>query len=68
MHDARFQFEALPARGIVGHFGGQDFERYLAAQARVAGAVDLAHATRAQRCADSYPLRRVPGCLTVSPA
>ncbi len=48
-HGARFQFEALAAGRISGHFGRQDLERYLAAQSGIAGALDFAHATGAKR-------------------
>ena len=34
---------------ILRHFGGQDFERYVAAEFRVGGAIHLAHATGAKR-------------------
>ena len=40
--------------------GGQDLDRDLAAEARVAGAVDLAHAPRAEGARTSYGPSRVP--------
>lgn len=46
--DARFALETSQAVGIVRHFGGQDFESYVALKLGVGGAVDLAHAS----CAD----------------
>jgi hypothetical protein len=36
-------FEALAARGIAGHVGGEHFEGDSAVQARIAGAPDFAH-------------------------
>jgi hypothetical protein len=38
--------------GIVRHFGGQYFERYVAVELRVGGAIHLAHSTGAQRRLD----------------
>ena len=38
--------------GILRHFGGQDFKRYVAAELRVGGAIHLAHSTGAKRRLD----------------
>ena len=48
-HHARFVLEAREPIGIGSHVGGQDLERHVAAETRVARAVDLAHSTRAER-------------------
>ncbi len=38
--------------GSLGHLGGQDFDRHVAAEFRVGGAIHLAHSTRADRSGD----------------
>jgi hypothetical protein len=45
----RFALEASEELGIAGHCGGEDFERYIAAQLRVGGAIDFAHPARSNR-------------------
>ena len=45
---AGFLFETGAAAGVVRDIGGQDLDGDVAAQARIAGAVDLAHGARAQ--------------------
>ncbi len=44
--------KAPESLGILRHLGGQYFERYVAAEFRVGGAIDLAHAACAQRRLD----------------
>jgi hypothetical protein len=44
--------ESSERLGVAGERRRQDFDRHLAAEARVAGAVDLAHATSAERADD----------------
>ena len=48
----RLLLEPLEARGIGAHRGGENLDRDLAAQARVAGAVDLAHRARPEQVHD----------------
>ena len=45
----RLLLEAAQALGVGGERGGQHLDRDVAAEPRVAGAVDLAHAARAER-------------------
>lgn len=40
---ARLLFEPLQPFGIGRQAGGQDFDGYVAAETRVAGAIDLSH-------------------------
>ena len=58
---AGLQLEALAARGIVGEIGRQDFERDIAAQAGVAGAVETSPMPPAPSGPDNVVARRVPG-------
>src|SRR5439155_809261 len=44
-----FALEAGHALGVGGEVGEQDFERDVAVQARVASAIDFAHAARAEQ-------------------
>ena len=57
----RFAAEPREPIGIVGERVGQDLDRDVAIQLRVARAIDLAHAARAERETISYGPRRVPG-------
>ena len=57
---ARFALEAGEPSGSRANGGGQHFDRDVAAQPRVARAVDLAHAAGAERSQDLYGPRRVP--------
>ncbi len=45
---ARFALQAGESLGRGGEVRGQELERHVPAEPRVAGAIDLAHATRAQ--------------------
>ena len=49
---ARLLLEAAQPVGVGREGGGQDLDRHIARQARVAGAVDLAHSSRAQERGD----------------
>ncbi len=51
-HRARFFLEASDAIGLGGHLLGQDLERHVAVQPRVARPVDVAHPAGAQPSAD----------------
>jgi hypothetical protein len=44
----RFQLEAAQALGVRGGVFGQDLDRHVTAEAGIAGAVDLAHASRSE--------------------
>ena len=46
---ARFSLEPLAHLGVVGKMRREDFHRDVAPEARVLGAVDLAHPARAER-------------------
>jgi len=50
--DARFALEACKAIGVRCEGGRQDFDRHLATELRVSGAIDLAHSARAERRED----------------
>src|SRR5579863_7873556 len=49
---ARFLFEAAQAIGIVGEGSGKNFQRDVAAETRIVGAIDFAHTTRANKADD----------------
>jgi hypothetical protein len=49
---AGFRLEAGAALGILGDPGGQDLQGHVTGEARVAGAVHLTHAARAERRKD----------------
>src|SRR5947208_2434534 len=51
-YGARFLFETLKAIAVSGELGGQDFDRHVAPQPRVAGAKDFTHSTGAERRQD----------------
>ena len=55
----RFALEALEAGGVGGHVGGKDLEGNVAVEARVAGAVHLAHPSGADEGVDF--VRTEPG-------
>jgi hypothetical protein len=46
-HDARFALEASQTVGIVGHFGGKNFESNIALKLGVGSAIHLSHASGA---------------------
>ena len=48
----RFPLEALDAVAVASKCVGQDLERDVTPQSHVSGAVDLAHASRAERAVD----------------
>ena len=49
---ASLALEAGEAVGIASHRGGQNFERDIAAELGVGGAIHFSHAARAERCLD----------------
>jgi hypothetical protein len=49
---ACFAAESLPPLVMTGRFSGKDFEGDVASEPRIAGAVDLAHATRPEQSGD----------------
>src|SRR5262249_39975950 len=49
---ARLPLEPFERRGVAGEIRGQDLDRHLAPEARIARPVDLAHSSRAERRED----------------
>ena len=60
--------EALPPLGVGHPVRGQDLQGDEAAEAGVAGVVDLAHPSRAEGREDLVPSRRVPAATVMATA
>ncbi len=58
----RFAFEALAAIGVTGETRRQDFQRHRPAEPQIAGAVDLPHASGAERRVDFVRSDSGTGC------
>jgi hypothetical protein len=48
----RFEAQALPRRVVRGRFGRQQFDRHLAIESGIVGAIDTTHASCADRLQD----------------
>ena len=57
--ELRLALEAGEPLGVLRHLGGQHLEGHLAPELRVGGAVDLAHAARAERGGDPVVRERL---------